>query len=162
MAVAVLLPGNLHAQADLANTNERIPSADSRGLAIGGYDVVAYFDYEEPTMGDPEIYFDYLNTYRFRFASKVTQRKFMGDPETYIPAYGGYCAYMLGLQKGEIPGTKPGFYRADPKFYKIIDGRVYLFSSAEALEKWNADEAGYRGRADANFGAILTAKQPKK
>lgn len=147
------------AQPNLVNSNARIPSIDGRGTAMGGYDVVAYFDYGEPTIGEPDIYADYENTYRFRFASKVTQRKFSGDPERYMPAYGGYCALLIGVDEGEFNGKRPGLYRSDPKVFKIIDDRLYLFSSAEALERWNENETAHKAKSDANWEALMKARE---
>jgi hypothetical protein len=150
------------AQPDLVNVSAPVPSIDGRGTAIGGYDAVAYLDYGEATQGSPEIYFDYQNTFRFRFASKVTMKRFMGDPERFIPAFGGYCALSLGLAPDEMPDRKPGLYRAEPTFYKIIQDRVYLFSSSEALERWNQDEDGYRSRAEENWNAILESRRQRQ
>lgn len=156
---ALLTPSVLLAQPDLANVSAPVPSIDSRGTAIGGYDVVAYLDYGEATQGSPEIFYDYQNTFRFRFASKITMKRFMSDPDRYMPAFGGYCALSLGLDQGEIPDKKPGLYRAEPTIYKVVGERVYLFENPEALERWNQDEEKYRSRAEANWNALIESRQ---
>ena len=156
---ALLLGMPALSQSELANTGSPIPSMNSLGTVVGGYDVVAYIDYGEATEGDPQYYVDHENTYRFRFASKVTMKKFMGDPDRYMPAFGGYCALSLGVEPGEVPGLNPGLHRAEPKIFKVIDGRVHLFSSENALERWNENEEAYRARAESNWDAILEARK---
>jgi len=158
VAAFLILPVTATAQPDLANVSAPIPAIDGRGTANGGYDVVAYFDYGEATVGSPEIFLDYQNTYRFRFASKVTMKKFMGDPERYLPAYGGYCALSLGAEHGEFEGRKAGLYKAEPTVYQIVGDRLFLFSSPEALEVWQKNQDAYITRADANWEAILSSR----
>lgn len=159
MLLAGFVAFSAAAQPELENVNAPIYSIDGRGTAVGGFDAVGYFDYGEATMGDPEIYYDVEGTYRFRFASKINQRKFMGNPDRYIPAFGGYCALSLGLDEKEMPGRKPGLYRGEPTIYKVLDDRVYLFHSESALERWNENEVAYRARAEANWDAFLSAKK---
>lgn len=127
---------------------------DGRGTMVSGYDVVAFFDYGKPTIGVQEYFFDYENTFRFRFASKVTMKKFMSDPERYLPAYGGFCAFSLAMSEGAGANLE----KSDPMFFKIAEDRLYLFSNAEALEKWNQDEVALMERANANWDAIVAAR----
>ncbi|MCM2315209.1 MAG: hypothetical protein NDJ92_08665 [Thermoanaerobaculia bacterium] len=143
------------AQPDLANAAAPIPSIDRMGTAMKGYDTVAYFDYNEATPGDSEMYYDYEKKARFRFASKVNMKRFMSDPDRFLPAYGGYCAFSLGAAPGQVSGLKPGLHEAVPSVYAIVDGRLYLFSSEEARERWKKDENGCQARAEENWKAIL-------
>lgn len=143
------------AQPDLANVKAPIPNIDRMGTAVGGYDVVAYFDYNEATPGDREFYYDFENKARFRFASKVNMKRFMSEPERFLPAFGGYCAFSLGAAPGQLAGLKPGLHESVPAVYAIMDGRLYLFSSEEALERWKKDENGCQARAEEHWKAIL-------
>ena len=147
------------AQTDLANATAPIPSTDRMGTAIGGYDAVAYFDYDTATPGENDMFYDYENKARFRFASKVNMKKFMGDPDRYLPAYGGYCALSLGAAPGEIAGLKPGLHKAEPTIYLVVGGRLFLFTSEEARERWKKDEKGCRARAEENWKAILELRK---
>jgi len=122
--------------------------------------VVAYYDYGETTLGTPEFRTDYTG-FRYNFASKVTLRKFMGDPERYLPQYGGYCALSLAIKDGEFEHRKPGLYKADPTVYKIVDGRLFFFTNQKALEIWNENEEAYMQQADANWQDVLAYKASK-
>jgi len=125
---------------------------------IGGFDPVAYVDYGEATPGITDNFWDYQNTYRFYFASKVTQRKFMGDPERYLPAFGGHCAWLMASGKNGAGDLR----RADPKVFEVVDGRVYLFSTIEARDEWNRDAADSLVRANANWDAMIAARRQSK
>src|SRR5271169_2615265 len=73
-------------------------NVSSGGLAIKGYDPVAYFIDQKPVMGSAG--FEYLwNNAKWRFASAEHRDLFRADPEKYAPKYGGYCAYAISLGK---------------------------------------------------------------
>lgn len=91
-------------------------NASSTGLAMQGYDPVAYFTVGEATKGDYRItalHDDAL----YRFSSEENKAAFEANPEAYLPAYGGYCAF----------GTAMGFkFDGDPNHWKIVDNKLYL------------------------------------
>ena len=62
---------------------------DSEGLAINGYDPVAYFIQEKPVRGTAEYTFTW-NGAEWRFSSSRHRDLFKSDPEKYAPQYGGY------------------------------------------------------------------------
>jgi YHS domain-containing protein len=156
IAFVILVVAAGSSSAQMAQVDRTVPmNMSSRGLMIEGYDPIAYIDYGEATPGVAEMFFDYRQTYRFYFASKVTMKKFMSDPERYLPAYGGHCAWMMTSGEGDLRG-------ADPKLFKVVDDRVFLFSSAEALEDWSRDEAGSIARADANWNALIEKRRQKQ
>ena len=64
-------------------------NADERGVAIKGYDPVAYFTEEKPVRGREEFSFEWKGA-RWLFASKEHRDLFEKDPEKYAPQYGGY------------------------------------------------------------------------
>ena len=66
------------------------------GVAIMGYDTVAYFTEGKAVKGSEEFAYDWLGT-PWHFASKNHQEMFMSEPDKYAPQYGGYCA-------GEVAG----------------------------------------------------------
>ena len=72
------------------------------------------------------------------------------NPAKYEPQYGGWCAYAMGA-KGEKVSV-------DPKTYKIVDGKLYLFYNRlfnNTLEDWNENEAKLKNKADANWVNIF-------
>jgi YHS domain-containing protein len=88
------------------------------GVAIMGYDPVAYFTDGKAVKGSEKFSHDWLGT-PWHFASKNHQQMFMNDPDRYAPQYGGYCAPELA-----ISGTAT--INIDPEAFKIIDGKLYL------------------------------------
>lgn len=125
--------------------NEYLNVEDDR-IAIKGYDPVSYFVADDPQKGS-ETYSHEFNGAIYHFSSQANLDKFKADPAKYEPAYGGWCAYAMG--KG---------YTADanPKTYKIVDGKLLLFYNkflVNTLPKWNKDEANLYPAAEKNWEA---------
>lgn len=93
-----------------------ISNVDKKQLGISGYDPVSYFS-GKPVKG-PSDYTAIYEGITYRFASKANQDKFKANPESFAPAYGGWCAYAM------VDGEKVD---VDPKTYKIVDGKLLLF-----------------------------------
>lgn len=101
------------------NTSTGIVTADGKpayGLAVHGYDVVAYFTEGKPVKGDARFAANQSHA-TYRFASQANLNAFKANPAKYEPAYGGYCAYGVSV------GAK---FDGDPALWKIVDGRLYL------------------------------------
>ncbi len=111
------------------------------GLALDGYDPVAYQTEQRATPGSAAFTLTHEGAV-YRFASEASRAAFEADPARYLPAYGGYCAY--GMARG---------YRAkiDPRAFTVVDGRLYLNYSLEVRDRWSKDIAGYLQKADANW-----------
>jgi YHS domain-containing protein len=60
-----------------------------RGLAIKGYDPVAYFTLSKPVKGKKEFEYNWQDA-QWRFSSAEHLNLFKSDPEKYAPQYGGY------------------------------------------------------------------------
>lgn len=118
----------------------------SKGIAVEGYDPVAYFTAGEPTKGDARFQHRYQNaTYQFATADNLAA--FQRDPAKYVPQYGGYCAYAVS--QGHTAGISP-------KAWKIVDGKLYL-NHRFAKGKFEKDVPGAIAAADRNWPRI-----PKK
>ena len=131
-----------------AATAEPPVSAES-GLAIRGYDPVAYFTAGKPQEGKAEHSFVYEGA-TWRFASAESLAAFKRDPAQYAPQFGSYCAWAVS-QHYLAPG--------DPNYWKIVDGRLYLNANARAKELWEADQADAIKRGHANWPAVLSDNQ---
>lgn len=114
-------------------------------LAVGGYDPVAYFTNGKPVAGLEAFEVEW-NGATWRFASADHRAQFEAHPEQYAPRYGGYCAWAAA-QGYEASG--------DPRYWKIIDGKLYLNYDASVQKKWEADIPGFIKRADANWPKLL-------
>src|SRR5260370_5124431 len=68
------------------------------GLAIKGYDPVAYFTTGKPTPGLAQFSTTYKGT-TYRFASAENRDRFIAAPEKFVPQYGGYFAPATSLDK---------------------------------------------------------------
>lgn len=114
------------------------------GVALRGYDPVAYFTDARPAKGSAEHAARYQGS-TFHFASKSNRDAFAADPAKYAPQYGGFCAF----------GTSGGYKAAiDPAAFTIVDGKLYLNYNRDVQKKWSGDIAGYVRRADANWPAV--------
>jgi len=122
-------------------------NATPTGLALQGYDPVAYFTEGAPVKGDWDISAQY-NGATYRFATEAHKATFEADPAAYAPAYGGYCAF----------GTAMGFkFDGDPTLWKIVDDTLYLNLSPAIQERWSGDIPGFIVNADTNWETIIDA-----
>lgn len=119
-------------------------NASNTGLAMQGFDPVAYFNVGEPTKGDYRITAVY-NDATYWFSSEENKATFEGNPEAYAPAYGGFCAF----------GTAMGFkFDGDPNYWKIVDDKLYLNLSETIQTRWQEDIPGFIVSADTNWDDI--------
>ena len=116
------------------------------GVAISGYDPVAYFTDEKPVRGVEAYSVKYKDAV-FLFSSAVNRDQFQSDPEKYLPQYGGFCAY----------GTASG-YKApiDPSAFTLNGGKLYLNYDKSVQQSWRQDMPGYIRKADANWPTVKT------
>ena len=117
-------------------------------LAIDGYDPVAYFVQGKAVKGRKDLAVFHQGV-TYYFSSAANKEEFKKNPANYEPEYGGWCAYAMG-EKGEKVSI-------DPKTYKIINGKLYLFYNKffnNTLNAWNKDESNLKSKADKNWTAI--------
>ncbi|HSR90757.1 MAG TPA: YHS domain-containing (seleno)protein, partial [Gemmatimonadales bacterium] len=74
------------------------------GVAISGYDPVAYFTTASAVEGSPEITATEAGA-TYRFSTKANRDAFVANPARYLPVYGGYCAY--GVAHGHKVNVDP-------------------------------------------------------
>jgi hypothetical protein len=120
--------------------------ATAEGIAIGGYDPVAYFTDGRPVLGSASFEHRW-NGATWRFASAAARDRFAADPDAYAPRFGGYCAWAIS-QNYVAPG--------DPNVWRIVDGRLYFNFNERARELWEADRPAAIARGNANWPSVLT------
>lgn len=123
-------------------------NVDKEGLALQGYDPVAYFIDKKPVMGQAALTYRYQGA-TYRLASEKNRQLFAKDPASYAPQYGGWCAYALGKRGDKV--------KINPESFKITDGKLYLFykkRSYNALNPWNKKEEILRTQADKEWQEI--------
>lgn len=121
---------------------------DAAGVAMKGYDPVAYFTVGHPAKGSPEIEYVWKDAH-WRFSTQENRDAFSKEPERFSPQYGGYCSFGMGLNV---------MADVDPNNWDIIDGKLYLYHSKNAFDKFHADTASNISKAKASWPDL----QPQK
>ena len=111
------------------------------GVAISGYDPVAYFVEMKPIEGSPEFHAEYQGSI-FYFSTAANRDTFAANPDKFAPQYGGYCAF--GLAKGYKAVT-------DPAAFTVVENKLYLNYSEAVRSRWKSNIPGYVRTADANW-----------
>lgn len=104
------------------------------GVAIKGYDPVAYFTQNKAVEGSKQFRHIHQGV-TYQFSSTENLAKFKKSPSRYEPQYGGWCAYAFAIDAGKV--------KVNPKSFKIIDAKLYLFYHSapwgNTLKKWNQE-----------------------
>jgi YHS domain-containing protein len=120
-------------------------AVDAAGLALHGYDPVAYFKDGEAQKGDAAISTRWMGA-TWLFASAAHRDAFAADPEAYAPQFGGYCAYAVS--RGHVA-------EADPQVWSIVDDKLYVNFGTGVQKRWQQDVPGNIARATSNWPAAL-------
>jgi YHS domain-containing protein len=119
------------------------------GVAIKGYDTVAYFTDGKAMKGSEEFSYEWLGT-PWYFATAEHRSLFVSNPTRYAPQYGGYCTLGVGLKDGHAAEN------IDPeRAWRIIDGKLYFVydpTYAEELDGPARDE--WLAKAEANWPEV--------
>ena len=119
-----------------------------KGIAILGYDPVAYFTDGKPVKGSPEFGLLHRGAL-YHFASAEHREAFQREPSRYEPAFGGYCAY--GVSRGKL-------VEIDVEAFQIVDGRLLLQYSKGVRNDFNKDAKGNLAKANANWPGLVEKK----
>lgn len=98
----------------------------SGGVAVRGYDVVAYHIKSKVQKGKADYSYHWRNT-DWYFSSEENRNKFQASPENYAPQYGGFCAYAAS--KGSLAPT-------DPNAWTVYNKKLYLNYSQSVTATW--------------------------
>ena len=133
-----------------AEAGARVNTGYFGGVAIMGYDPVAYFTEGRAVKGSPEFKHEFLGE-TWHFASAAHRDAFAADPVAYAPQYGGYCSTEVVYADVSSGVTT----NVEPRAWRIIDGKLYLFydlGTAEVFEK-NAKE--WVAKADGHWPTVV-------
>ena len=139
LAIGLALP--LFAQ----TTTKTLLNLDKTGVAIQGYDPVAFFTDNKPVKGEQKFLLKHDGAIYF-FASKEHKDLFKADPAKYTPEFGGYCAY--GVSKNKL-------VEIDVDAFQIVDGKLLLQYSKGIRDDFNKDTKANLAKASANWTGLL-------
>ncbi len=115
------------------------------GVAIMGYDPVAYFTDNRPVQGSEEFSYDWLGT-PWHFASRQHRELFKSEPVKYAPQFGGYCAGEVAFDGITV--------NIDPDAWRIIDGKLYLGYGKDFAADLEAHPQNWLPKAEANWPKV--------
>jgi len=123
-------------------------NVDRSGVAIKGYDPVAYFTDKKAVKGNAQLQSN-VGGVIYYFASAENKAAFDADAAKYQPQFGGFCAWAVS--RGY---TAP----IDPNAFQIVNGRLLLQYSLKVRTDFSADTEGNLKKADANWPSIVEKK----
>jgi YHS domain-containing protein len=127
-----------------AATTERVVTNRYSGLAIEGFDPVAYFTDSQATPGVADFEASEQGAV-WRFRNEGNRASFVAHPEVYGPQFGGYDPVDLG--RGVT-------YAGNPRFWVVAGDRLYLFAREENRDAFVADPQHFLKDASARWPAI--------
>ena len=114
------------------------------GIALKGYDAVAFFTLSKPVKGSVDYSYKWHNA-TWLFATKSGLDSFKGAPEKYAPQYGGYCAF--GAAEGHKAPTQP-------ETWTNVHNRLYFNYNEKVKESWMKNQAVLIDSADRKWPEI--------
>jgi hypothetical protein len=133
-----------------AATTELVVIDRNSGLAIHGYDPIAYFTDGGPRLGKGEFEYRHAGVvWRFRNAGNLGA--FAADPDVYMPRFGGYDP--VGVGRGVAAA-------GDPRIWMIAGERLYLFQSPESKAIFAVDSERAVVAADEAWPAVQRTLAP--
>lgn len=114
------------------------------GVAIRGYDPVAYFTVAKAVRGNKQLSYRHRGA-TYHFSSQKNLDLFSKNPGKYAPQYGGFCAY------GVAQGYK---VKIEPEQFSVVKGKLYLNYNAGVQRSWKKDVPGYVAKANSNWPKI--------
>lgn len=137
--------GIVHAAEPVNTLEKALFGYKANGIAIRGYDTVAYFTQGQPVEGVSDYAIQWMGA-TWHFSSQENLDVFVESPESYAPQYGGYCAY--GVAQGYL-------VKIEPDQWTIVDGKLYLNFDKSVQKKWLKDIPGFVSKADASIVGLL-------
>jgi hypothetical protein len=133
-----------------AATSEYIVADRHTGLAILGFDPIAYFTEGAARLGQDQYEYTLAGAV-WRFRNPGNLSAFAADPAVYMPRYGGYDP--VGIARGVAVA-------GDPRLWLLAGQKLYLFYTPEARAAFAATEEATIAGADRNWPAVQLTLSP--
>jgi len=143
-------PAALLWQSGHAATTEQIVTDQNTGLAIYGYDPVAYFTDRAAKMGRGDLEVKHAGV-TWRFYNEGNRDAFAQDPDVYMPQYGGHDPIAISSNIARA---------GHPDFFAIHQDRLFLFYSEDARKHFKADPNQMALQADVNWPHVSKTLVP--
>lgn len=114
------------------------------GVAIQGYDPVAYFESNKAIEGKKECNTKYKEAIYY-FSSENNKALFLKNPDKYVPQFGGFCAY--GVSENHNSPTQP-------EAFTIVDDKLYLNYNLKVKEFWSKNRDARIIKANENWETL--------
>ncbi|NJO56606.1 MAG: hypothetical protein HC834_10060, partial [Rhodospirillales bacterium] len=127
------------------SSHKSLVNLNKDGVAIEGFDPVAYFTSNRAVKGDPKFKARHDHAVYY-FASAEHKTQFEAMPAKYAPAYGGYCGYAASINR-----LSP----ISPEWFQIEDGRLILQHNRKAFDLFNKELQANVVKADQNWPGLV-------
>lgn len=128
---------------ELPRISEQITIQQNSGLALDGFDPVAYFTAGRAVGGQARFELQHKGIV-WRFATDANRSAFDRDPEVYAPQFGGYDP--VGVANGRAVTSDPGYFL-------VTEGTLLLFRNAQNRARW-LSEPDLKGMAQRNWASV--------
>jgi hypothetical protein len=136
--------------ASRAAATERIVVDWHTGLAIGGFDPVAFYTDGRSRLGSPDLELPYGGAI-WRFSNIGNREAFAARPDVYMPQFGGYDP--LGVARGVAVA-------GNPSFWLVSGGRLFLFYDRDRRETFTANVERIVAAAERKWPDVLRTLSP--
>ena len=144
LVVALGLCGGMVTPSALRAAAEPVVVNPNTGLAISGFDPVAYFTDGKPEIGRPELELR-VDGIVWRFLNDGDRAAFKDHPEVYTPRFGGYDPVAVA-RGNSVPGH--------PLLWAVTGQRLYFFYSDAARAAFLADPGRFIEAATRKWPAV--------
>ena len=135
----------------LAADNKEYIRKDAKGIAVDGYDVVAYFTKGKPLKGQKNFSTTWQGA-KWHFRSQQHLQLFKKSPQKYAPQFGGFCAWAVA--NGYTA-------KIDPTAWKIVNKKLYLNYNHSIQKRWEKDRKSLIRRGHQNWPKLVKKAQKK-
>lgn len=134
----------------VAATTEYVVVDRHTGLAISGFDPVAYFTDSAAMLGHGTFELSYAGAV-WRFRNVGNRAAFAAHPEIYMPRFGGYDPVAVARGVG-VAGN--------PRYWLVSGERLYLFYGEDSRAAFAADEGELIAASDRNWPSVQLTLSP--
>ncbi len=133
-----------------ATTTERLVADSNSGLAISGFDPVAYFADHAASLGSGEFECIIAGAI-WRFRNAGNRAAFLAHPEIYMPRFGGYDP--VAVARGVAVA-------GHPKLWLVFGERLYLFYDTQTQGEFVLDAERLAATAERKWPAVQRGLTP--